>query len=139
MKIKRNLLAVAAGLIACIVLVLFSTSIHGGEETYEIHPHVAVPYGYTPTMDIFPLIDLIQHLTAQNQQITQNQLSEMDKNIKGIVKKLDVIDAKLTGLSAGIARIEKKLGIEQPTSRPWEKTPQKSLDTKPLTESSPHM
>jgi len=139
MKIKGNLLALAAGLIACIVLVLFSTSIHGGEETYEIHPHVAVPYGYTPTMDIYPLIDLIEHLTALNQQITQNQLSEMDKNIKGIVEKLDAIDAKLTGLSARIARIEKKLGIKQPASRPWEKPQHEPLDTKPPTESSPHM
>ena len=139
MKIKGNLLALAAGLIACIVLVLFSTSIHGGEETYEIHPHVAVPYGYTPTMDIYPLIDLIEHLTAQNQQITQNQLSEMDKNIKGIVEKLDAIDAKLTGLSRRIARIEKKLGIKQPASRPWEKPRHEPLDTKPPIESSPHM
>jgi len=90
-------------------------------------------------MDIYPLIDLIEHLTAQNNQITQNQLSKLQKNIKGVVKKLDAIDAKLTDLSARIARIEKKLGIEQQTSRPWEKPPQKSLDPQPLTESSPHM
>ena len=118
MRTKKNLLAVAAVLVCCIVGFWFSTSIQGGERTYEIHPHVAVPYGYTPTIDTYPLIDLIERLIAQNQQITQNQLSEMNKDIKDAVKKLDSIDAKLKKLSTRMARIEKALGIEQPKSQP---------------------
>ena len=114
MKSKRNLLAVAAGLVACIVVVWFSTSSQGGEETYEIHPYVAVPYGYTPTMDAYRLIDLIEQLTAQNNQITQNKLNELNKDIKGIVEKLDSIDAKFKDLFAQMTRIEKALGTEHP-------------------------
>ncbi|MHC4890317.1 MAG: hypothetical protein ACYTEO_12750 [Planctomycetota bacterium] len=39
----RNLLAVTAGLICCVVVVLLSPSIQGGEKTYEIRPQVTLP------------------------------------------------------------------------------------------------
>jgi hypothetical protein len=139
MKTKRNLLAAAAALIASIVLVWFATSIHGGEKTYEIQPHVGLPYGYTPTVDAHRLIDLIEHLIDQNQQITQKQLSKVDKNLKGLDEKLDAIDVKLTKLSVRMARIEKTLNIKKPKRQTQKKPQPEPAQKKPITESSPHM
>ena len=139
MRTKKNLLAVAAALIVCGVAIWFSTSIQGGEITYEIHPEVAVPYGYTPTIDTHRLIDLIERLTAQNQQAIQERLSKLNENLKGAVKKLDAIHAGLAELSERMARIEKALGIEQPPP-PTGKNPQsKAAHKKQKKESVPSM
>jgi len=112
MKTKKNLFAAAAILSACAIAFWLSTSIQGGEETYEIHPQVAVPYGYTPNTDTYRLIDLIEYLTDQNIQITQDQLVQLDQQLNTVAEKLDSIDNKLKRLSARMARIEKALGIE---------------------------
>ncbi len=112
MKTKKNLFAAAAILSACTIAFWFSTSIQGGEETYEIHPQVGVPYGYTPNTDTSRLIDLIEYLTDQNIQITQDQLVQLDQQLNTVAEKLDSIDNKLKRLSARMARIEKALGIE---------------------------
>jgi len=131
MRTNKNLLAVAAAVICCAAVVWFATSIHAGEKTYEIHPYVGLPYGYTPTIDAYRLIDLIEHLTYQNQQITQNQLTETNKDIKGIAEKLDSINSKLDKLSARIEGIENALGIEKP------KPQTKPAHTKPHKKPSP--
>lgn len=112
MKTKKSLFAAAAVLSACAIAFWLSTSIQGGEETYEIHPQVAVPYGYTPNTDTFRLIDLIEYLTDQNIQITQDQLVQLNQQLNTVAEKLDSIDNKLKRLSARMARIEKALGIE---------------------------
>jgi len=139
MRTKKNLLAVAAALIVCGVVICFSTSIQGGERTYEIHPEVAVPYGYTPTIDTHRLIDLIEHLTAQNQQAIQERLSKMNRNLKGAVKKLDAIHAGLTELSERMARIEKALGIEQPLPQTEKNPGSETTHEKPKKKSLPSM
>jgi hypothetical protein len=112
MKTKRSLFAAAAVLSACAIAFWLSTSIQGGEETYEIHPQVAVPYGYTPNTDTYRLIDLIEYLTDQNIQITQDQLVQLNQQLNTVAEKLDSINNKLKRLSARMAGIEKALGIE---------------------------
>jgi ABC-type transporter Mla subunit MlaD len=139
MRTKKNLLAVAAALIVCGGAIWFSTSIQGGERTYEIHPEVAVPYGYTPTIDTHRLIDLIERLTAQNQQAIQERLSKLNKNLKGAVKKLDAIHTGLAELSERIARIEKALGIEQPPPPTEKNAGSEATYGKPKKKSLPSM
>ncbi len=115
MRAKRTLLVVVAA-ISCLLIVWLTTAIHGGEtgRTYEVHPHVAVPYGYTPTTDTYRLIDLIEYLTDQNQQIALDHLTAINEQLKALAEKLDSVDAKLTRLSRRMTRIEKALGIQQP-------------------------
>lgn len=115
MRTRRTLL-VAIVAISCLLIVWLTTAIHGGEtgRTYEIHPHVAVPYGYTPTTDTYRLIDLIEYLTDQNQQIAIEHLSAINEQLKALDEKLGSVDAKLTRLSRRMIRIEEALGIQQP-------------------------
>ncbi len=114
---SRNLLVVAAGLVCCVVLVWLSTSIQGGEKTYEVRPQITLPEYRT---DAARAIDAYERLMDRYMGLTERNLTRIGTGLKGVVKKLDSIDAKLTGLSARIARIERALGIEQP-KRPVEK------------------
>ncbi|UCC22602.1 MAG: hypothetical protein JSW23_00575 [Planctomycetota bacterium] len=113
MRAKRTLVAVAAAAISCLIVVWCTTAIQGSE-TYEIHPHVAVPYGYTPATDTYRLIDLIEYLTDQNQQIAIEHLSAISEQLKALDEKLSSVDAKLTRLSRRMTRIEEALDIQQP-------------------------
>lgn len=127
MRTRRTLLVVTAA-ISCMVIVWLTTAIHGGEtgRTYEIHPHVAVPYGYTPNTDTYRLIDLIEYLTDQNQQIAQDHLTNMSTQLNALAEKLDAIDAKLTNISKRMIRIEKALGIKEPKASAEQKKDKES-------------
>lgn len=129
MRTRRTLLVVTAA-ISCLVIVWLTTAIRGGEtgRTYEIHPHVAVPYGYTPTTDTYRLIDLIEYLTDQNQQIALDHLATINEQLKALTEKLNSVDAKLTNLSERMTRIEKALGIQHSKPAP---------EQNPAAESSP--
>ena len=107
---SRNLLVVAAGLICCVVLVWLSTSIQGGERTYEVRPQITLPEYRTDTARA---IDAYERLMDRYMGLTERNLTRIGTGLKGVVKKLDSIDAKLTELSTRMARIEKALGIEQ--------------------------
>ena len=113
---SRNLLAVAAGLVCCVVLVWLSTSIQGGEKTYEVRPQITLPEYRTDTARA---IDAYERLMDRYMGLTERNLTGIGTGLKGVVKKLDSIDAKLTELSTRMARIEKALGIEEP-KRPVE-------------------
>ncbi|HDZ69445.1 MAG TPA: hypothetical protein ENH43_03395 [Phycisphaerales bacterium] len=127
MKMNRNLLAVGAGLIICVVVVWFSTSIQGDERTYEIRPQVAVPYGYTPTLDTSRVVDAYERLVQRYMDLTERNLTGISTDVQGIVKRLDSIDARLTELSARMSRIEKALGIEEPKNPSGKKPNKKPL------------
>jgi len=114
---SRNLLVVAAGLVCCVVVVWLSTSIQGGEKTYEVRPQITLPEYRT---DAARAIDAYERLMDRYMGLTERNLSRFGTGLKGVVKKLDSIDAKLTVLSARMARIERALGIEEP-KRPVEK------------------
>jgi len=113
----RNLLVVAAGLVCCVVVVWLSTSIQGGEKTYEVRPQITLPEYRT---DAARAIDAYERLMDRYMGLTERNLTRFGTGLKGVVKKLDSIDAKLTELSARMARIERALGIEEP-KRPVEK------------------
>lgn len=122
---KKNLIALAAVTACCALVALLSTTIQGSE-TYEIHPQVAVPYGYTPTMDNSRLIDMVEHLMYQDRQMDQQQLARISENIGHLTEMLGSIDAKLTNLSKRMTRIEKALKIKQPARTTRKKSGKKN-------------
>ena len=111
MKTNRNLLAVAAGLAACVVVVWFSTSIQGGERTYEVHPYITTPEYRT---DAARAIDAYERLMERYMDLTERNLNRIAADIRGISGKLDSINAGLKDLSTQMTRIEETLGIKQP-------------------------
>ncbi|MHC4622268.1 MAG: hypothetical protein ACYS4W_00020 [Planctomycetota bacterium] len=108
MRSERGLLAIAAGLVCCIVLVWFSVSA-GVEKRYEIRPEISVPEYRT---DAARAIDAYERLMERYMDLTEGNLMRIGAEVQTTVYKLDSIDRKLTRLSARLARIEKSLGIE---------------------------
>jgi len=119
-KENKNLLAVGAVLIVCFILIAFSSSIQGGEKSYEIKPQITLPEYRTDTARA---IDAYERLMDRFINLTERNLTSINTDIKDIAKKLVLIDCKLTELSTRMARIEKALGIKQVEKR-VEKTPE---------------
>ena len=111
MKTGRNLSAVTATVVCCTVIIWLSTSIHGGEKTYEVQPQVTIPEYRT---DAARAIDAYEHLMERYMDLTGSNLAGIGADVKYIIKKLDCINEKLTKLSARIRKIEKALKIKQP-------------------------
>ena len=113
MSTNKKLLAVAATIVCCIIAIWSSTSIQGGQNTYELRPQVAIPEHKT---DITRVIDAYERLMERYMDLTDRNSALMNADIKSIAASLDSIDGKLTELSARTARIERALGIQQPAS-----------------------
>ena len=111
MRISKSLLVVVAGLACCVVGLWFSTSIHGIERTYEVQPQITIPEYRT---DAARAIDAYERLMERYMDLTEGNLIRMGVDIQEIAKKLDSIDTMLKGLSAGMVRVEKALGVECP-------------------------
>jgi len=124
MRTSRNLLALTAVGACCLIAVWFCTSIQGGQRTYELQPHITVPEYRT---DAARAIDAYERLMDRYMDLTEKNLFRVGTDIRDVVKKLDSIDAKLTQLSASTARIEKALGIKQPSPSVEQKDKPKSL------------
>lgn len=112
MKTNKNLWVVAAGLVVCVVVVWFSTSIHGRERTYEVRPEIAIPEYRTDTARA---IDAYERLMERYMDMTEcwRNLTGIGMDVKNVAKKLDSIDVKLTDLCTRITRIEKALSIRK--------------------------
>lgn len=108
---NKNLLAVSVAIICCVIVLWLSTSIQGGQKTYELQPQLTIPEYQTDTGRI---IDAYERLMERYMDLTERNLAQMNTDVKDAVEKLDSVDRKLTELSARIARIEKALGIEPP-------------------------
>ena len=133
MRTNKNLLAVAAAVVCCAIVIWFSTSIRGSQKTYEVQPHITIPEYRT---DAARAIDAYERLMERYMDLTEMNLFRVGTDVQCVVKKLDSIDYKLTELCARIVRIEKALGIEQP-NRPAEKKLQvKPFDKKAREKSS---
>jgi hypothetical protein len=118
MRAKKNILVVAAGLACLVVIVWFSTSIEGGEKTYEIQPYITLPEYRT---DAARAIDAYERLMERYMDLTEMNMIRVGMDVQGFGRKLDSIDNRLAELSTRISRIEKALGIEEP--KPAVKTP----------------
>jgi hypothetical protein len=120
MRTKKSLSVVVAGLLCCVLITWFATSIRGVEKTYEVQPQITLP-GYRT--DAARAIDAYERLMERHMDLTERNLTRIGMDIQGIAKKLDSIDGKLTKLSSRMAIIEKVLGIEQPRD-PIKENPQ---------------
>ena len=134
MRVNKNLLAVAAAVICCTIVVWFSTSSQGIPKTYEIEPQITIPEYRT---DAARAIDAYERLMERFMNLTERNLFRAAADTRDVVKKLDSIDHKLTGLCTRIARIEQALGIEQPKPPIREKPLPEALNKKAHEKSSP--
>ena len=108
---NRNILTITGTIVFCVIVVWFSTSIQGGQKTYELQPQITIPEYRTDTARI---VDAYERLMERYMDLTERNLAQIHMDIKDAVKNLESIDRKLTELSARMARIEKALGIESP-------------------------
>lgn len=108
---NKSLLAVSIVLIASIIIIGFSSSIHGVEKRYEIRPEITLPQYQTDTARA---INAYGRVMDRFIDLTEQNLTGISTDVKNIANKLVSIDHKLTDISARMARIEKALGIEQP-------------------------
>ncbi|MHC4173504.1 MAG: hypothetical protein ACYST5_11255 [Planctomycetota bacterium] len=127
MRVNKNLLAVAAAVVCCTIVVWFSTSIQGVPKTYEVRPQISIPEYRT---DAARAIDAYERLMERYMDLTERNLFMVGAHVGDVAKKLDSIDDKLTALCARIARIEKALGIEQAKPPTEENPPPKALNKK---------
>jgi hypothetical protein len=119
MKTRKNLLVVTAGLACCIVVVWLSTLSEGGEKTYELRPEVMLPEYRTDTARA---IDAYERLMERYMDLTEMNMVRIGMDVQAFGRKLDSIDSKLVELLTRISRIERALGIEEPT-KPVDETP----------------
>jgi hypothetical protein len=119
MKTRKNLLVVTAGLACCIVVVWLSTLSEGGEKTYELRPEVMLPEYRTDTARA---IDAYERLMERYMDLTEMNMVRIGMDVQAFGRKLDSIDSKQVELLTRISRIERALGIEEPT-KPVDETP----------------
>jgi len=137
MRARKSLLVVAVTFVCC-TAVWFSVSLYGGQKTYEVESQITIPEYRT---DAARAIDAYERLMERHMDLTEGNFTRIGVDLRDVAKKLDSINSKLTELSTRIARIEKKLGIEQPKllpSRGEVKKPQpKTLDKESWEKPSP--
>jgi hypothetical protein len=130
----KKLLAVATGLVACVIVVWFSKSIQGSPKTYEVHPEINIPEYRT---DAVRAIDAYERLMDRYMGLTERNLGRIERDLGSVVRKLDSVDRQLTGLSASISRIEKTLGTLERKLPAQKKPPSKSPEKKVRKKTSP--
>jgi len=111
----KTLFAVAAVGVCCIAILsgVFSPASIQGSTTkkYELHPEVYLPEHRS---DAARAINAYERLMERYMDMTESRYAGFGADLKGVERKLDSINGKLTELSARMARIERALGIEQP-------------------------
>ena len=117
---NKNLLAVVAVVICCLIIIWFSATTHGNPETYDVQPWISVPQYKSDTVRA---IEAYEQLMERYINTTERNSTRIDRELKLVVRKLDSINNKLTKLSLRISRIEKTLGIEG-TKLPQRNKPQ---------------
>ena len=111
MKKNKNLLAVAATVLGgIIVMIWLSSSIQGGQATYELRPQVSIPEHRT---DVARIVDAYERLMERYMDLTESNMATVGTDLRNVQIMLDSIDGRLTELSERTGRIEKALGIEE--------------------------
>lgn len=114
MKKNKNFLVIA-GIIACCVIALwFSPSIRGSDNKYELRPQITIPEHKS---DIVRVIDAYERLMERYLDLTERNSAMVGDDIRAIAIRLDSIDERLAELSTRTARIERALGIKQPSAQ----------------------
>jgi hypothetical protein len=113
MRVTKNSVVVVAVMVCCLLVIWLSTSIQGGQRTYEVRPEVTIPEYRT---NAGRAIDAYERLMDRYMDLTERNLFRVGTDLQEVAKKLDVIDEKLTKLAARIGRIENALDIKKPYS-----------------------
>lgn len=111
MRTNKRLFAVIAAIVGCLVVAWLTTSIQGGQKTYELEPRLNIPEYRTDTVRV---MDAYERLMDRYMALTESNSNMMGMDIKTALTKLDSIDARLTELSVRMMRIEAALGINKP-------------------------
>ena len=127
---NKNLLVIGVVLIVCFIIIGFSRSIQGRDRGYEIKPEIRLPEYRT---DTGRAIDAYERVINRFMSLTEKNLTSINTDVKDIIKKLVLIDCKLTDISIRMGRIEKSLGIEQ-SEKPVEKSSKDESDAPEITE-----
>ncbi|MHC4644134.1 MAG: hypothetical protein ACYTBJ_01435 [Planctomycetota bacterium] len=134
MRANRKTSTVAVVLVCCVISIWLSTpEIQGREKTYEIHPQILTPEYRT---DAGRVIDAYERLMERYMDLTEGNLLRLGTDLQLVVRRLDSIDSKLTGLSARMGRIENALGIQLPEPPDQEKTEAEQKQEQDTEESS---
>ena len=104
MRKNKTVLAGAVIGACCVVAAWLSTSIHGGQNTYELRPQISVQEHRT---DIVRVIDAYERLMDRYLNLTERQSAMVAADIENIAVRLDSIDGALAQLLARTARMEK--------------------------------
>jgi len=123
-KQNKNLLVIGVVLIVSLIIIGVSSSIQGGEKSYEIKPGITLPEYRTDTARA---IDAYERVMDRFINLTEKNLTDINTDVKSIAKKLVLIDCKLTDISTRMAKIEKALGIQQ-SPKPVEKSSKHESD-----------
>lgn len=127
---NKSLLAVSVVLIVSLILIGFSRSIQGGQKIFKIKPEITLPEYRTDTARA---IDAYERVMNRFINLTEENLTGINTDVKSIAKKLVLIDFKLTDISIRMARIEKSLGIEVFSTLDKQEQTDKKLLKKPAT------
>jgi hypothetical protein len=110
MKSSKSLWIVAA-IITCVgIAVLFSGSLQGGQNTYELQPNLSIPEYKTDTARA---IEAYERLMDRYMDLTGSHLSTVGMDLRNVVTKLDSIDDRLKEMETRMARIERALGADK--------------------------
>jgi hypothetical protein len=131
---NRNFLTIATGVVVCIIVIWLSSSIQGGEKTYEIQPHIALP---TYRDNAIHAIDAYERLMDRYMGLTERNLDRIETNQVTFLRRLDSIDRKLAELSAKISRIERAIGAGAAKPPDKKKSQPRSPDVKVRKEQTP--
>jgi hypothetical protein len=110
MKSKRNLLAIGAVVVICLVVARLAASIPDKGRTYEVEPQITTLPEYRT--DAARAIDAYERLMERYMDLTEKHLLQVGGDCQTTATKLDSLDSRLAEISSRLARIEKALGIK---------------------------
>ena len=110
MKSRKSFWAVVVVIVCTVIAVLFSGSIQGGQNTYELQPNLSIPAYKSDTVRA---IEAYERLMDRYMDLTGSHLTTVGTDLRNIVTKLDSIDNRLKEMESRMARIERALGVDK--------------------------
>ena len=108
MRENRNLLVAGAVILVCLAVGTLATSIPGREKSYEVEVTNSPEY----KTDAARAIDAYERLMDRYMGLSEQLILQAGSNCQAVSAKLDLLDSRITELSARLAGIEKALGIK---------------------------
>lgn len=112
MKTSKSLWAVVVSIVCVVIAVLFSASIQGGQNTYELQPNLSIPAYKTDTARV---MEAYERLMDRYMDLTGSHLSTVGIDLRNVLTQLDSIDGRLTEMNSRLTRIEQTLCVDKPS------------------------